>query len=1224
MSNRFEPEPAHDNLVELAAQLGGSPLLERALSSVAGELMLSVDAREAMALLGQGGRVSVGAFLKSPALHDRLEWVVRRRVLYRAFKRWLERQGVNLVRASAPVAAPSAERPLRELLAETDLPDVADWPLAAIDTHQSGGESPLGELAQPNRALWLGEEVQAARRALLDLTRHLVQLRASARAAPPLQEGLVTTGHEGLDRVRRAAALARQQSAVLYPRGLVAAHLDFQRDGDHLLSTVRLRGARERVTVTFPEVARWTGAARPPCACGRPQCIHRALALDALLDQTGAPDNKLGAAIVSLLSPRWQRALDGYLAAIDAPPSKREQQGSLSFTLGEHSLAIRFHVHTKRGRSKTGRVVSRLSEVIRLVSGHDRRLAELLALAEVERYDRGGRSRFLGDAILALAGHPDVRWQEQGPLPVETSSARVAAEETEAGLRFRVFTGEEEFALRSSTCFPCTGGEVQPRLAGGRILLVQIPEAVLRFAQTLEVNGANFPREALPALARVLPRLEAVAAVELPEELRGEERPTQNRPVVRVESAGAGLALSLRIEPLPAGPLFTPGHGVPMAVALEGHKRTFARRDLERELAEAGAVAGSLGLDPAAAVEPHRWEIEAGERSVETLRRLSLAAASGLQVEWKMPRPSFTGEAKLDRLRLSVQKKRDWFSLEGEVEVDGRRITLAALMEAARLRRRWVRLGEDDYAQLSERLVEKLSPLAHLAEGDAPPTLTLGTVPLIDALASEVESLDAAEGFRRMTERMASARTLQTELPENLIATLRDYQADGFRWLSRLSQWGAGACLADDMGLGKTLQALALLLSRAGLGRALVVAPTSVLHIWRTEAERFAPSLRLRLFHEGDRTLGGGEPGEVLVVSWAMLAREAEVFAATRFSTVVLDEAHAIKNPATKRARAAHALQGDFVVALTGTPVENHLGDLWSLFRAVLPSLLGSEESFRRRFGSASPEAVRALAALAQPFILRRTKSKVAQELPPRTDIDLLVPLSAEERALYDDLRLAAAADLGEVTGDDHRFEVLAALTRLRLAACHPRLSQPEWDGPASKLGRLLELVRELSAAGHRALIFSQFTQHLGLVAEALRAEGFVFSYLDGQVPTGERQRRVEAFQAGGGGDLFLISLRAGGTGLTLTAADYVVHLDPWWNPAVEDQASDRAHRIGQDKPVTVYRLIAQGTIEQQILSLHREKRELIDAFLAGADMAGKLSTAQLAALIRGTDGAAP
>ena len=356
---------------------------------------------------------------------------------------------------------------------------------------------------------------------------------------------------------------------------------------------------------------------------------------------------------------------------------------------------------------------------------------------------------------------------------------------------------------------------------------------------------------------------------------------------------------------------------------------------------------------------------------------------------------------------------------------------------------------------------------------------------------------------------------------------------------------------------------------------------------------------------------------DVVVVSWTLLAREVEAFSKVRFTTVVLDEAHAIKNADTHRARAAHRLQADFLVAMSGTPIENHVGELWSLFKAVMPALLGSEDSFHRRFSSGKKEALSALLLLVRPFVLRRTKGAVAKELPPRTDLELVIPLSAEERALYDDVRLSALSDLGDLTGDSKRFEVLALLTRLRLTACHPRLVDEAWAGPTSKLSRLLELIEDLSSSGHRVLVFSQFTKHLALVVEALREQGVTFSYLDGTVPLAERHRRVEAFQGGSGGDVFLVSLKAGGTGLNLTSADYVIHLDPWWNPAVEDQASDRAHRIGQTRPVTVYRLIAEGTIEQQILSMHRDKRELVDALLSGADTVGKLTTAQLADLIR-------
>ena len=960
------------------------------------------------------------------------------------------------------------------------------------------------------------------------------------------------------------------------------------------------------------------------CWCGRDACVHRAKALDLLLRELALPKSAAVRLIARLVVPAWQRALD--LMAAPAPEGKRSAPGSLSFLVDLHGISALFHVEGKRGPSKRGQPIRDVTEYLPRLRGHDRKIAEAWALSGSTSSSRSRPSTtYYGDGLLLLEGHPEVRLRTGGPcVPVRVERATVRVQEVEHGVELSVVVAGAVIERASDAQgFRCTSGMVLLRPGEDVLRLVLLPDELMRLIAAFEQSqlaGRRFPREALPQLVGLLPALEAVTVVELPDDLRGEEQPAQSRAVLRVEPAGAGLRLSVRSEPLPGGPLFVPGHGGPLSASFDGQRRRFARRAFERELAEATALAAELGLDPAAAEEPFTWPLEPGDQGhgVDTLLRIHHLAARGQAVEWSAPKPKFTRAAKMDKLKLRIERRRDWFGLDGEVEVDERRVGLAALLEAARARRRWVQLGPGDYAELSEELIERLRPLAHLAGKEPTPTLTLGSVPLVEALAGEVEGLEAAEGWRKLSEKLAQAREKPFPLPAGLKAELREYQVEGFRWMSRLADWGAGACLADDMGLGKTLQALALLLSRAPLGPALVVAPSSVLHTWRTEAARFAPSLSLRLFHEGDRDLAATGPGDVVVVSWSLLARQAALFRERRFATAVLDEAHAIKNAGTQRAKAAHGLTAEFTVALTGTPVENHVGELWSLLRAVMPSLLGSEESFRLRFASGAPEATRALAALVQPFILRRTKGQVARELPARTEVELLVPLSPEERALYDDVRLAAAADLGTVTGEDHRFQVLALLTRLRLTACHPRIQEPGWKGPTSKLTRLLELLRDLSASGHRALVFSQFTQHLALVAEALRAEGIFFSYLDGQVPLAERQRRVESFQAGEGGDLFLISLKAGGTGLTLTAADYVIHLDPWWNPAVEDQASDRAHRIGQTRPVTVYRLIAEGTIEQQILSLHREKREMVDALLSGADRAGKLTAEQLAGLIRG------
>ena len=401
--------------------------------------------------------------------------------------------------------------------------------------------------------------------------------------------------------------------------------------------------------------------------------------------------------------------------------------------------------------------------------------------------------------------------------------------------------------------------------------------------------------------------------------------------------------------------------------------------------------------------------------------------------------------------------------------------------------------------------------------------------------------------------------------------------------------------------------------------------PTSVGWNWLLEAERFAPSLRTREYRGPDRArlLDELEAGDVLVTSWTLLARDREQLAARRWGTFVLDEAQAVKNPAAERTRAARTIGAGFRVALTGTPVENRTGELWSLFRVLVPGLLDSQEGFRRRFvvpieRHHDAAARQRLAATIRPFLLRRLKGAVESELPPRTEIVHRVVLSTAERQLYEGIRTTAAAVL-QAAGQDGdggvRFQVLAALTRLRQAACHPRLLDPTSTAPSAKEKALLRLVSDLRDEGHRALVFSQFVRHLELARAALREAGWRCLQLDGSTPAKERRRLVEELQAGTG-DVFCISLKAGGTGLNLTGATYVIHLDPWWNPAVEDQASDRTHRIGQTRPVTVYRLVAGDTVEEKILEMQADKRELVEALISGADRAAPLSVEELVELL--------
>ena len=433
------------------------------------------------------------------------------------------------------------------------------------------------------------------------------------------------------------------------------------------------------------------------------------------------------------------------------------------------------------------------------------------------------------------------------------------------------------------------------------------------------------------------------------------------------------------------------------------------------------------------------------------------------------------------------------------------------------------------------------------------------------------------------------------------------------------------------MGLGKTVQTLALLVERAPGGPALVVAPTSVVANWAEEARRFAPTLRVRplIGTAGARArlLAEPAPFDLYLTTYGVLQNDIDAPAEVPWHSAVLDEAQAIKNPSAKRARAARRLRADFRLVTTGTPIQNNLMDLYSLFAFANPGLLGSTERFRQRFGlpierDGDEDARARLRRVIAPFVLRRLKSEVIEDLPERTEIALHVELSAEETALYETIRQRAIAELdgpAPAEGDgQRRIRILAHLTRLRLASCNPRLVLDAGRAAprSSKLATFAATLEELLANRHKVLVFSQFVTHLKLVEEHLRDAGVAYQYLDGATPAKSRAERIAAFQAGDG-DVFLISLKAGGVGLNLTAADYVIHMDPWWNPAVEDQASDRAHRIGQTRPVTIYRLVAKGTIEEQIVDLHHRKRDLADRLLEGADASARLDPDALLALLR-------
>lgn len=451
-------------------------------------------------------------------------------------------------------------------------------------------------------------------------------------------------------------------------------------------------------------------------------------------------------------------------------------------------------------------------------------------------------------------------------------------------------------------------------------------------------------------------------------------------------------------------------------------------------------------------------------------------------------------------------------------------------------------------------------------------------------------------------------------LPSDLTATLREYQSRGVDWLAFLRSAGLGGVLADDMGLGKTLQTICAMPRGK---RTLVVCPKSVVYNWQAEIARFRPSLKVAIFHGPRRALDAG--ADVTLTTYAVLRLDQELLAKEAWDTVVLDEAQAIKNETSQTARAAFELRADFKLALSGTPVENRLEELWSVMAFANPGLLGGRASFVDRYvtpiGGGDRDAAARLRAKIRPVVLRRMKRDVLPELPPRTDAVLHVELEDTERVVYDAVRAAAKKELtAKLAEGAGVLAALEALLRLRQASCHPSLVPGQKADSSSKVEALLGALEDAAADGHKALVFSQWTSLLDLVEPHLQNAGIRFTRLDGA--TKDRGAVVDAFQDPSGPPVLLASLKAGGTGLNLTAADHVFLLDPWWNPAAEDQAADRAHRIGQDRPVMVYRLVAKDTVEERILALQERKRALADVALGEAGAAAAITREELLALL--------
>jgi superfamily II DNA or RNA helicase len=809
----------------------------------------------------------------------------------------------------------------------------------------------------------------------------------------------------------------------------------------------------------------------------------------------------------------------------------------------------------------------------------------------------------------------------------------------------------------------------RPAHAAPQVYLAEVEADTLAVIEALAV-APRFPPEAHDALARRLEVLQEKVEIEFPSSWTKTITEAPTRLLARLDLLASGaLRLSLGVRPLTHGAVYLPGEGPALILEGEGPTRHGVRRDRGAERQAALALCERLGLGatdggqpanglPGGLGQPWTWRVTEGDPAFHVVATLEELSAE-VTVEWSGDgRIGYRGSVGLGAMRLKVADRKDWFGLEGGATLEGEKpsalgkgsksrkakdaaagpplVPLADLFAAIREGRRYVAVQGHGFARLEETLREALQKAEESVQTTRQglalsPAAFIGENPL-RALIEDEAQLEASAAFRAFLRRLeAPPPGVDDESlwPSPLRDLLRPYQKAGVRWLLRMAHWGAGVVLADEMGLGKTLQTLAVLAVRAGEGPALVVAPTSVVQNWEDEAARFVPSLRVRAYRGPDRetALAALGPGDVIVTTYAIATLDAEALRRTPFASLVVDEAQAVKNALTERARALRDLDVRWRLGLTGTPLENHLAEIWSIFRVVAPGLFGTWEDFRGRYAipieKFRDEGRRhALARRLRPFVLRRTKAEVAPELPPRTELVRKVTLSTQERGLYEQLRLATLKEIADAKATperdarDLRFVLLAALTRLRQLCCHPRLVYPKSQVGSSKTAHFLELATSLREDGHRMLVFSQFRTFLELVAPRLEQQGLRVLVLDGSTPPATRTARIAAFQRGEG-DIFLISLKAGGFGLNLTAADTVIHLDPWWNPAVEDQATARAHRIGQDKPVTTFRLVAADTLEEAVLELHAAKRELAESLLAGAETAASLDVDALIDLMR-------
>ncbi|MFO7749862.1 MAG: DEAD/DEAH box helicase [Desulfobacteraceae bacterium] len=945
-------------------------------------------------------------------------------------------------------------------------------------------------------------------------------------------------------------------------------------------------------------------------------------------------------------APQWEKKLNALIRINEtnkaAAPSSADTSERLIWLLTYDDLfntcyvAPRMQKRTKKGSWSKGRPVA-LKRLYHHCHGmemltHQDRMA---CTAIEENYHHSGARRgypqieydFNEKEVLnALVGHPLLFLDGYLESPVELVSGEPEVNVLKQGEKITVSIHPDPFKNQDDVFVV--------RETPSRFKLVRYSIKQSEIAGIIGKDGLFLPEKESEKAVKAVSSLASLITVNSDLHGSGKLQARQQKadPAIHAHITPwqDGISTEFLVRPFAtAGSYFKPGRGGANVFAEIQGKKVHTQRDLDREISLfKDVIAKCPSLDRIEAVED-QWQVNDPEEALELLFELK-NCGDHLILEWpRGEKLKIRSQVSFNNLHISVKKHREWFKATGKVTVDANTTMeltrLLELLDSAQ--GRFVPLDDSSFLAIASSLKKRLEELkAYSSPGKTGVSLHPMAALAVEELFDQSGSFTGDKTWKEHTGRLKEV--VHPEIPGTLQATLRGYQKSGFQWLARLSHWGMGACLADDMGLGKTVQALAAVLLHAGKGPTLVIAPLSVTANWENECRRFAPTLNPKVFGPGDRDafLDSLIPFDLVISSYGLLQVEGERLAGVEWQTVVLDEAQAIKNMKTKRSKAAMKLNAQFKIITTGTPLENHLDELWTLFNFINPGLLGGFKHFKETFVSPVEQnqdraAMGRLRKLIRPFILRRLKTDVLTELPEKTDITLKVDMRGEEAALYEAQRLKSLETIenaGEHPGGKH-MQILAELTRLRQICCNPALVLPDAGMESSKLKLFDQVIGELIENQHKVLVFSQFVGHLTLLKQLLEKRKISFQYLDGATPAKTRQERIKAFQ-NGSGEIFLISLKAGGTGLNLTAADYVIHMDPWWNPAIEDQASDRAHRIGQSRPVTVYRLVVRNTIEEKIVALHQEKRQLAQALLSGSDTAGRISAEDLMELLRQSD----